>query len=233
MNDDHAALIEQLTKRFTDEGRLIEAGWQVMRTMVLPPTASDVQLTEMRKAYFTGAQHLFASLASAFSSDDDEPTPEDLQRMDLIHKELEGFVEELKREIGKPSPKADPRLPDLRGQNPRRAGGDIAGPGGPYDQDGVVVDTTNAVLLDFSTVTLVESQRADGGGREPAVALMLEGRVNKKTTRTKVLYMLNGDGAAAIVTELLGLAKRAESTAPQLATEMRAALGERWDEMPK
>lgn len=93
--------IEVITKRLTDEGRLIEAGWEAMRIQVVPPTAGKVQLIEMRKAYFAGAQHLFASIMTMVSPDGDEPTPEELGRIDLIHKELEGFVDELRAEIAR------------------------------------------------------------------------------------------------------------------------------------
>lgn len=124
-----------------------------------------------------------------------------------------------------------PDLPNLHGDDPRRPGGDIAGPGGPHDRDGVVVETTNAVLLDYSTVSTVEVHRGDEA--ETAFALMMEGRINKTTDRSRILYLLNADGAAALVTELLGLAKRAERLGDiQLATELRERLGDRWDEMP-
>lgn len=229
--DDPAALVEKMTKRLADEGRLIEAGWQAMRLMVLPPTAPKVQLVEMRKAYFTGAQHAFASLIGLVGNDDGEPTADELRRVEQIHHELEGFVGELRRELDQGP--ARPDLPNLHGDDPRQAGGDISGPGGPHDMDGVVVDTTNAVLLSNSTVTIVEAARRGEARREPVVALMLEGRINKAPTRTRVLYMMNGDGAAAIVTELLGIAKRAERQgAPELVAEFKAQLGERWDEMP-
>jgi len=131
---------------------------------------------------------------------------------------------------------ANPDLPNLHDRtDPRRPGGDIAGPGGPYDRDAVVVDTSDAVLLDYSTVSTVELQRRSGPGpaSEVAFALMLEGRVNKTRDRTRVLYLINADGVAALVTELLGLAKRAENLGdPALADELRRRLGERWDEMP-
>jgi len=120
-----------------------------------------------------------------------------------------------------------------RPTDPRRLGGDIAGPGGPYDTDGVVVDTTNAVLLDNTTVSLVGVQR-NGEPDETAVSLLLEGRVNQTHDRARVLFMTNADGVAALVTDLLALAKRAERTGtPELAAELRRLLGERWDEMPK
>ena len=126
----------------------------------------------------------------------------------------------------------NPDLPNLHDPtDPRRPGGDIAGPGGPYNRDSVVVDTTNAVLLDGTTVSTVETHLGDE--REVAFAMMLEGRVNKTQNRSRVLYLINADGAAAIVTELLGLAKRAERLGdPTLADELRQRLGERWEEMP-
>lgn len=91
--------------------------------------------------------------------------------------------------------------------DPRDLGGDIAGPGGPYDENAVVVSTESAVLLDTSNVALIAVGR-DGNYEEKAVALVLEGRINKTQDRAKVLFLLNGDGAAAIVSELVGVAKR-------------------------
>ncbi|WP_158920598.1 hypothetical protein [Streptomyces sp. NBRC 109706] len=67
----------------------------------------------------------------------------------------------------------------------------------------MIVDTTNAVLLDASTVSQVET--ADG---TPALAMLLEGRINRSSDRARNLYLMNEDGAAALVTELLALAHR-------------------------
>lgn len=88
--------------------------------------------------------------------------------------------------------------------DPRKSSGDIVGPGGPQDRHGVILDDRNAVLLDHSTVTLVETQ----GGGGPVLAMLLEGRINKTTDRALNLYLMNEDGAAAIVTELIALASR-------------------------
>lgn len=87
--------------------------------------------------------------------------------------------------------------------DPRKTGGDIAGPGGPHDRDSVIVDTTNAVLLDGTTVVEVES--ASYG---PVLGMLLEGRINQTTDRARNLYLMNEDGAAALVTELIALAHR-------------------------
>ncbi|MFF3094191.1 hypothetical protein [Streptomyces cyaneofuscatus] len=87
--------------------------------------------------------------------------------------------------------------------DPRKSGGDIVGPGGPQDRHGVILDDRTAVLLDHSTVTLVETR---SGG--PVLAMLLEGRINKSPDRARNLYLMNEDGAAAIVTELMALANR-------------------------
>jgi hypothetical protein len=91
-----ALLLAQFTKRLSDDGQLIEAGWQGMKAMVLRD-APEVQVREMRKAFFSGAQHLFASIAG-FLEEGDEPTANDMRRMEMIHVELEAFVDSLKRE---------------------------------------------------------------------------------------------------------------------------------------
>lgn len=92
-------------------------------------------------------------------------------------------------------------------RDPRRLGAAIVGPGGPRDRHGVVVDTTDAVLLDGVVVALVEPYRAGEAG-SPVLACELAGRVNKTTDRASVVYLFDEDGAAALVTELLALASR-------------------------
>lgn len=90
-------IVDEVTKRLADEGKVIEAGWISLQATVIPPTASSTQLKEMRKAFFAGAQHLYASIMS-FLEEGQEATEKDLDRMALIHKELEEFVKELKEE---------------------------------------------------------------------------------------------------------------------------------------
>lgn len=87
--------------------------------------------------------------------------------------------------------------------DPRKTGGNIAGPGGPHDRNSVIIDTTDAVLLDHSDVCLMET-----AGGSVVLAMLLEGRINKTTDRARNLYLLNEDGAAALVTELIALAHR-------------------------
>ena len=106
--------------------------------------------------------------------------------------------------------------------DPRPLKGSIAGPGGPHDRHGVVLDATNAVLLDSVHVSAVQTAR--GSVRDDAIALQLAGRVNKSRDRVEVLFLFDVDGAAAIVTELLALANRMD--AGELASLIRSRLNQ-------
>jgi hypothetical protein len=101
MTDDRTKLLEALSKRLADEGKLIEAGWVSLRLMVVPPDAPQVQLDEMRMAYMAGAQHLFASIMSILDPGE-EPTERDLKRMDLIDKELDEFRKKMELRVVRP-----------------------------------------------------------------------------------------------------------------------------------
>ena len=94
MNEQQRKIHDELMKRFTAEGRLIEAGWRSMLLLVLPKDAPAVQVDEMRKAFFMGAQHLYAALMCIMDADR-EPTDADLAKMGLIHNELEAFRKEV------------------------------------------------------------------------------------------------------------------------------------------
>ncbi len=83
-------------KLIADHGQIIEAGWIALKAAALRG-APEIQVMEMRKAFFAGAQHLFSSIVNLLD-DDSEPTADDLRRMEMIHVELEAFVDSLKRE---------------------------------------------------------------------------------------------------------------------------------------
>jgi len=87
-------LADNLTRECIDRGQIIEGGWRALEILMLQGV-SDVQRTEMRKAYFFGAQHLWASIMGILEPGT-EPTDLDLERMSKINAELEKFVEEMK-----------------------------------------------------------------------------------------------------------------------------------------
>jgi len=70
--------------------------------------------------------------------------------------------------------------------------------------------------LDHSNVCLMETSSGT-----PVLAMLLEGRINKTTDRARNLYLLNEDGAAALVTELFALAHR---IGPEFADRFTARL---------
>ena len=80
--------------------------------------------------------------------------------------------------------------------------------GSAFGQGDAIIDTTNAVLLDHVDVAIVGMLRPTGA--ETVIALDLGGRVNNTTVNRSRLYLLNADGAAAIISELLGVAGRAD-----------------------
>lgn len=92
-------IVDAVTGHMSDRGRLIEAGWIALRKSAMRPDAPEIQVTEMRMAFFAGAQHLFASIMGILDPGS-EPTERDLKRMDLISHELQGFLQEFKQRHG-------------------------------------------------------------------------------------------------------------------------------------
>jgi hypothetical protein len=107
--------------------------------------------------------------------------------------------------------------------DPRELGGSIGGPGGPFDEGGVVIDATKAILVDHQTVSQVDKGVRD----QMAVALLAEGRINQSEDRASVVLLLSMDGLAALVTEIHGITERAGYHA-----EFKRICNERWKEMP-
>lgn len=88
---DHDAICRKLV----DRGRLIEAGFEMLRFSAIADDAPMIQIEEMRMAFFAGAQHVFASIMSILEPGA-EPTDNDLGRMTAIQTELDEFIEQFK-----------------------------------------------------------------------------------------------------------------------------------------
>jgi hypothetical protein len=82
--------LEKLTASLTDQGLLIEAGFS---GLCISEGAPEQQLHDLRIAFFAGAQHLFSSIMTVLDPED-EPTAQDLGRMNKIHEELQRFSEQ-------------------------------------------------------------------------------------------------------------------------------------------
>jgi hypothetical protein len=88
-----------LAKHWIEQGKLIEAGWIAMQLACIPPDAPQIQLDEMRMAFFGGAQHLFGTIMNVLDPDA-EPTEADLKKMDQIDRELKTFIAEFEKKHG-------------------------------------------------------------------------------------------------------------------------------------
>jgi hypothetical protein len=93
------AVAQALAKQLSDQGRLIEAGWVIFKSITIAPDAPEIQIREMRLAFMTGAQHLFASIIGTLDPGE-EPTDAEIDRMSLIGDELDAFCKELKLQYG-------------------------------------------------------------------------------------------------------------------------------------
>ena len=105
-------------------------------------------------------------------------------------------------------------------KDPRNIPGSMSGPGGPHDIGGVVLDTRNAVLMETVSVSTIDPDRG-ARGQASAITLVLGGRINQTKERVSVLFIFGTDGAAAIITELVGLLGRSGNVdGPQLMADL-------------
>lgn len=93
----HDRAVQEVTRKLTDEGRLIEAGWAGLAAVWLPTDAPAQQVADLRKAFMAGAQHAWSSLITMLEPGED-PTTADLSRMESIQAELDAFGAELARD---------------------------------------------------------------------------------------------------------------------------------------
>jgi hypothetical protein len=91
---------EAICRALIDEGKLVEVGFESLRFLVMAADAPEVQVNEMRMAFFAGAQHVFASIVWMLEPGA-EATDNDLMRMSLIQIELEIFVQQSKPRLRK------------------------------------------------------------------------------------------------------------------------------------
>lgn len=89
------AVSQILLNSLADKGKIIEGGWTSFQHVAIPKAAPKEQHRDMRLAFFAGAQHLFASILMILEPGE-EASEKDLNRMTLIHEELEAFTAELK-----------------------------------------------------------------------------------------------------------------------------------------
>lgn len=83
---------EAVTVKAVDEGRLIEVGWVAFAAALYPDGMPPMQAQALRHAFYSGAQHLFASI-SVVLDEGEEPTDADLKKFTLIDSELTAWTD--------------------------------------------------------------------------------------------------------------------------------------------
>lgn len=111
------------------------------------------------------------------------------------------------------------------GDPPTSGGNMVDVAGDPHARGGVVIDARNAVLMDELDVCLVDTKQNE----PPAMLLMIQGRVNYQTRRTRQAFLFGSDGAAGLATQLIALAGRAGG---RFAAEFIELFEQRMAEMP-
>lgn len=92
----HDRVVQELTRKLVDDGKLIEAGWAELAAMWVPANAPPQQVADLRKAFMAGSQQTWGSLMTLLEPSAD-PSKADLSRMDKIQSELDAFGAELTR----------------------------------------------------------------------------------------------------------------------------------------
>ena len=75
----------------TNRRLLMAEQWDQFARAVVPVGAPLVQRQEMRRAFYAGAQAILFRVIAAFAPEE-EPTPEDLQIMSDLERELSDFA---------------------------------------------------------------------------------------------------------------------------------------------
>ena len=74
------------------EPKTLAEAWASYEAKVLPRNCSDVQRSETRTGFYSGAAMVFAILTSNVSEGPGEPTDADDALMDNLHNEVKAFM---------------------------------------------------------------------------------------------------------------------------------------------
>lgn len=75
--------------------RIIEEGFESLRQSAFAPGTPEIQVQEMRRAFYAGAAHLLGSVMRVLDPGS-EPTERDLFQMQAIQNELDHFMSEVR-----------------------------------------------------------------------------------------------------------------------------------------
>jgi len=92
-------LAVRLTKDLVDQGKLLEASWQLYRLLMLKAAFHEPREAE-REAFEAGCELVFTSIMNMMEPGT-EPTEHDLQRMDSIFREVQAIQQRLQLKYGR------------------------------------------------------------------------------------------------------------------------------------
>lgn len=99
-------LVTEIEKQMIADGKLVAAGFVAFDMMFLEPaSASEREKNFAQWAFFSGAQHLYASMLDTLD-EGTEPTNADLDRVEKIHNELEDWRKRADVLLAKPGGRA-------------------------------------------------------------------------------------------------------------------------------
>jgi hypothetical protein len=88
-----------MARVLVDQGKLIEAGFAVLRNS-MPPDTTPERVQEARLYYLAGCEHVWTTLHQVMD-EDREPTDRDMQRMAKLQEEIDAARAELMLRFGK------------------------------------------------------------------------------------------------------------------------------------
>lgn len=94
-------LAQTIARRLADEGKLIEAGWQLYRLMAIPDVRVISELDRYKDVWDAASQHLFSCIFDIMESGEEE-TPNDMRRMDNIQAEVDAINRRMELRYGRP-----------------------------------------------------------------------------------------------------------------------------------
>lgn len=87
-------MVDDAGRKLMERGLIVAAGWAGYQLMF---KVDAYHHESERRAFFAGAQHLFASIMNSGLDEGAEPTEADLKRMNNIARELKEFERVLER----------------------------------------------------------------------------------------------------------------------------------------
>lgn len=97
-------IAERMARDLADQGRVLEAGWQMYRLLLLKVPAHEAR-DELREAFEAGAEYIFGTLMAMLEPGEME-TGNDLRRMHRLNAELQPIRERLKLKYGRTAGRA-------------------------------------------------------------------------------------------------------------------------------